>query len=68
VNCEAKQEIGHLAGYAAVHNVRWGIGSPSQGSRRVRWTVKVDTDAQRQIAVHLISQRGGTVVQQVELP
>lgn len=67
VNCEAKQEIGHLAGYAGVHNVRWGIGSPAPGSRRVRWTVKVDAEAAPKVNVRLVSQRGGTVVREAEL-
>ncbi len=67
VNCEAKQEIGHLAGYAAVQNVRWGGGSPAQGSRRVHWTVKIENEAERRVKLRLISQRGGTVVREVEL-
>lgn len=69
INCQAKQEIGFLEGYAAGQKVRfYDFAPPAQSVRRVVWTVRVDDPAVQSIDVQFISERGGSMTASVTLP
>lgn len=59
VNCEPRYSVGHMEGYAAGQQMWFSFyGAPAASCRRVKWTIKTD-GTPCEVAIKLISQRGG---------